>query len=388
SGPSAGAPCDPAAPGDPCVVQGGTCTPQANTIAGPVRNFDATLIGYEGGFASVDHLGAPENYFFFLPGKAGNRWQIGIGFWGIESASGTPDYGIAFDDVVFEWNEWHPEDEAALGRPPACSRFGGAGQPAGGACATVTVDRTTLYECEDTIEITVHDAKCTAIGSGNSVTLGGACTTHAQCGAGGSCSTALASVDVVVATDSDGLVPSSAAPILTASAKHFTIPAVAGQPGLFRGRVPFTTLPAGPGQVNAGTEFSNTRFVVDYFDPLCDGDRDGQAGESSFANADGDGIADAADKCPAVYDPGQEDADMDGLGDLCDNCPKVSNADQADTNADGIGNACEFNDVDGDLIPNEVDNCPDVRNGTQPDVDGDLRGDLCDTLKGAGVTFL
>jgi hypothetical protein len=384
-GTSPGIPCS-GSPGDPCLAGGGVCTTQLNTTAGPVRNFDATLIGYEGGFASVNNTNAPENYFFFLPGKAGNRWQIGIGFWGVESPSGTTDYGIGFDDVVFEWNEWHPEDEAALGHMPACSRFGGAGQPAGGACATVTADRTTLYECEDAIEISVHDAKCTAIGAGATVPLGGACTTHAQCGTGGSCTAALASVDVVVATNSDGLV-AGFVPIPTAAAKHFTLPAVAGQPGLFRGRVPFTTLPAGPGQVHAQPD-SDSFFVVDYFDPLCDGDRDGQAGESSFSNADGDGVADAADKCPGVYDPGQQDADGDGRGDLCDNCPFVANADQADANEDGVGDACEFDDIDGDLVPNEGDNCPDVRNPTQTDIDIDARGDLCDTLKTSGTAFV
>ncbi|HET8947882.1 MAG TPA: thrombospondin type 3 repeat-containing protein, partial [Candidatus Polarisedimenticolia bacterium] len=386
-GPLAGAPCGPGAPGDPCVVQGGICTPQGNTIAGPVRSFDTTLIGYEGGFASLDNLGAPENFFFFLPGKAGNRWQIGVGFWALESASGNTDYGIAFDDVVFEWNEWHPEDEAALGHPPACSRFGGAGQPAGGPCATLTVDRTTLYECEESIEITVHDAKCTVVGPGATTTLGGACVTHAACGTGGSCTAALPSVDVVVATDSDGLVGgSNGPPVVGSGAKHFTLPAVAGQPGLFRGRVPFTTLPAA-GSVHAAP-LSDTRFIVDYFDPLCDGDRDGQAGEDAFDNPDGDGIAAAVDKCPAVYDPGQADADGDGVGDLCDDCPSIANASQADGDGDGVGDACEFADIDGDGLPNEVDNCPDVRNPNQSDIDQNGRGDLCDTLKTSGVTFV
>ena len=380
----AGSPCDPGAPASPCIVQGGVCTLAPNTVAGPVRNFDTTLIGYEGGFASVNQAAPPENFFFFLPGKAGNRWQIGIGFWSIESASGQTDYGIAFDDVVFEWNEWHPQDEAALGHQPACSRFGGTGQPAGGQCASVTVDRTTLYECEETIEITVRDAKCTVVGSGASVPLGGACLTHAQCGTGGLCTAALASVDVVVATNSDGLAPSGG---VTAAAKHFTLPAVPGQPGLFRGRVPFTTLPAGAGLVHADPE-TDPGFVVDYFDPLCDGDRDGQAGETSFTNADGDGIPDASDKCPAIYDPGQQDADGDGRGDLCDNCPTVANSDQSDSDSDGVGDACEFEDIDGDLAPNAFDNCPDVRNPTQTDIDLDGRGDLCDTLKTSGTTFV
>jgi hypothetical protein len=38
----------------------------------------------------------------------------------------------------------------------------------------------------------------------------------------------------------------------------------------------------------------------------------------TIADADGDGVADAADGCPDVADPGQEDADGDGRGDACD----------------------------------------------------------------------
>ena len=387
-GGAAGAPCAPGSPGDPCVEQGGVCAPQANTIAGPVRNFDATLRGYEGGFASLNRLDAVENFFFYLPGPAGNRWQIGIGFWSIESATGIADYGAAIDDVVFEWSEWHPLDESAVPGPPACLRFGGAGQPAGGACATVTADRTTLYECEESIEITVRDAKCTAIGAGATSTLGGPCTTHAQCGTGGSCTAALASVEVAVVTDSEANVVTVAGqPILEPTAKRFALPAVAGQPGLFRGRVPFTTLQSNAGSVHVNAQ-TDARFVVYYFDPLCDGDRDGQAGEDGFDNADGDGIPDASDRCPSVYDPLQPDADGDGLGDLCDNCPTIANASQADATQDGVGNACDFDDLDGDAVPDTFgDNCPDVRNPNQSDIEADGRGDLCDTLKTSGVTF-
>jgi hypothetical protein len=387
-GTAAKAACAPGSPSDPCVTGGGVCTPQDNTVAGPVRNFDTTLSGYEGGFASLNWPGALENVMTMLPGPAGNRWQIAIGFTSIESASGATDFGISIDDVVFEWNEWHPQDETALGAPPACSRFGGAGQPAGGQCATVTVDRTTLYECDESIEVTVHDAKCAAIGSGNTVPLGGACVTHAQCGTGGSCTAALASVEVAVVTDSDAVIVTvDGQPVLTPTAKRFTLPAVAGNPGLYRGRVPFSTVAGDADSVHAAPA-SDTRFAVFYFDPLCDGDRDGQAGEDAFDNGDGDGIATAADKCPAVYDPGQEDADGDGAGDLCDDCPAVSDPAQADINADGIGDLCEFDDMDGDAVRNDMDNCPDVRNGTQSDIDGDGRGDLCDTLKTSGTTFV
>jgi hypothetical protein len=385
----AGDACAPGSPGDPCVVQGGACTPQTDTVAGPVRNFDATLVGYEGGFASLDNgLLSPENFFFFLPGPAGNRWQIGIGFWAIESVAHQADYGVGLDDVVFEWDEWHPVDEAALGAPPACARFGGSGQPAGGACASLSVDRTTLYECDETVEMTVHDAKCTVLGPGATATLGGACLADAECGAGGSCSAARASVEVAVVTDSDAaVVDVGGTPVLTPTAKRFTLPAVAGSPGLYKGNVSFTTLNDAPGSVFANPA-TDRSFAVYYFDPLCDGDRDGQAGEDSFSDTDGDGISPASDKCPFLYDPAQPDADGDGVGDLCDDCPTAANPLQEDADQDGVGDACEHDDLDGDAVPDASDNCPDVRNSNQSDIDQDGRGDLCDTLKTSGVTFV
>jgi hypothetical protein len=390
-GSQAKATCDPANGADPCVTGGGVCTAAVNTVAGPVRNFDSTLVGYEGGFASVINPAAPENFFFFLPGKAGNRWQIGIGFWAIESPTHNTDFGKAIDDVVFEWKEYHPQDEATLGKPPACSRFGGVGQPAGGQCATLTADRTTLYECDEGIEVTLYDAKCLSIGAGNTSPLAGFCTTNAQCGTGGVCSAAFASRQVQVVTDSDSVkvaFSSSAGGGLVnfPNAKLYTLNAVAGSPGLYRGTVIFSTT-TNDGNHAFTRPGSDGVFTVYYHDPLCDGDRDGQAGEDDFNNVDGDGIPNATDNCPQIYNPAQTDTDSDGFGDLCDNCPKVSNSDQADANADGVGDACDFDDIDGDGIPNDVDNCPDVRNGTQPDLDQDGRGDLCDTLLTSGVTF-
>ncbi len=64
----------------------------------------------------------------------------------------------------------------------------------------------------------------------------------------------------------------------------------------------------------------------------------------TLADADGDGVADNDDNCPATPNPNQEDADSDGVGDACDNCPTLANADQADTNANGVGDACEVAD--------------------------------------------
>jgi hypothetical protein len=268
-----------------------------------------------------------------------------------------------------------------MGHSAACSRYNSAGNPSGGQCATITADRSTLYECDEAVEITVYDAKCVS-----GVPLGGACTTGAQCG-GGDCTADNPSVNVSVVTESDSVVVDyQGTQVFYPNSKLFTLNAVPGSPGLFRGSVIFSTTTN-----NAAHTFtvpgSDGTFVIYYDDPLCDGDRDGQAAEDSFSNVDGDGVPDNTDNCPQIYDPGQPDGDLDGLGDLCDNCPDHPNDDQADSNADGVGDACEWDDVDGDTIPNEIDNCKDVRNINQSDIETDGRGDLCDTLKTAGVTF-
>jgi len=321
-------------PGAPCQSGfdcggGGICTLEQITTAGPVRNFDTSLIGYEGGFVAEDvqGLAAPENNLFWTgPGKTGgNRWGIGIGFYSIEITGLLSDYGFGVDDVVFEWDEFHPLDEGAFAPPhaPACSRFNTPGNPAGGQCATVTVDRTHLYECDETVEVSVFDPNLAA-----------------------------ASIEVMIVTDSDS--------------KHYTLAAVAGQPGHYRASVPFSTVSHDPAGVftNPGTD---GQFIVYYVDPDCDGDRDGQTNESAFDDLDGDGVSAPADNCPLLYNPLQEDADGDGDGNLCDNCPGVANASQADATApDGVGDACDLDDVDGDLAPNTADNCPDVYNYGQP----------------------
>lgn len=89
---------------------------------------------------------------------------------------------------------------------------------------------------------------------------------------------------------------------------------------------------------------SDYRFIV-----LVDG--------ATIVDRDTDGVADSADNCPTVANPGQEDTDGDGKSEVCDNCPVVFNADQVDTDGDGKGNAC--------------DNAPDNFNPDQADSDGD-----------------
>ena len=79
---------------------------------------------------------------------------------------------------------------------------------------------------------------------------------------------------------------------------------------------------------------------------------------------DGDGVPDAIDNCPTVYNPDQTDTDSDGVGDACDNCPTVFNPDQTDTDEDTFGDAC--------------DNCPTLHSLDQADNDGDGVGNSCD----------
>jgi hypothetical protein len=72
----------------------------------------------------------------------------------------------------------------------------------------------------------------------------------------------------------------------------------------------------------------------------------------------------------------QADADHDGVPDAADNCPAAGNQDQANTDGDGQGNACDLDD-DGDGAPDATDNCP-AANADQSDIDADGQGDPCD----------
>ncbi|MFO0682862.1 MAG: amidohydrolase family protein [Sandaracinus sp.] len=101
------------------------------------------------------------------------------------------------------------------------------------------------------------------------------------------------------------------------------------------------------------------------------------SGMASATDADGDGIADAADNCPMVFNPirpldmgMQADGDGDGLGDSCDPCP----LDAASTSC-GTANP---NDRDRDTIDDSIDNCPTIANTDQADTDSDGHGDACD----------
>lgn len=58
-------------------------------------------------------------------------------------------------------------------------------------------------------------------------------------------------------------------------------------------------------------------------------------------DGDHDGILDAVDNCPAVFNVSQVDEDSDGVGDVCDPCPPF--ADNTDGDGDGVGDECDPN---------------------------------------------
>jgi thermitase len=87
------------------------------------------------------------------------------------------------------------------------------------------------------------------------------------------------------------------------------------------------------------------------------------------ADADGDGVADAADGCPAVpvsttANGCPQDRDFDDVADASDNCPDNANAAQGDMDHDRVGDVCDSTprgpDVDHDGKAALDDACPTV----------------------------
>ncbi len=100
-------------------------------------------------------------------------------------------------------------------------------------------------------------------------------------------------------------------------------------------------------------------------------------GGATANDPDGDGIDNASDNCPDVFNPirplddgVQSDYDNDGEGDSCDVCPLNADVDVCTPILPG--------DSDADGVPNAMDNCPGDPNPGQEDQDGDDLGDVCD----------
>jgi subtilase family protein/thrombospondin type 3 repeat protein len=328
---------------------GGVCRcAWTNDVAGPVRNLDMTLVTYASGSSFL-----MEGFASETPGvtpmdvNPGNRWQIGIGFYNVETAAQLSDFGFAVDDVVFEWDERHPVDETDFVPPhtPACQRFPPPpqGVPQSQQCATLSVDRTTLMDCEEAVTVTVNDPKRAGVGT----------------------------VLVLAASDSDSRPFSTGVVTARHPVKSFPLTETS-TPGLFVGSVAITSSLNAAGSLFVPTGDQNIEFY--YQDPLCDGNGNAIPGQNDFNNLDGDLIAFASDNCPFDYNPGQEDLDKDpvtnlarpdGIGDACDNCPGLYNPDQKDSDGDHVGDVCDLDDLDGDGVPNGLDNCPDVYNPLQ-----------------------
>jgi hypothetical protein len=100
------------------------------------------------------------------------------------------------------------------------------------------------------------------------------------------------------------------------------------------------------------------------------------------SDADGDGVPDELDRCPAHPAPDPGDHDGDGVGDPCDVCPLHPDPEQQDSDEDGIGDECSVqrgNDHDGDGLgtPEERRHGTDIRD---PDTDGDVLSDGAEVL--------
>ncbi len=121
----------------------------------------------------------------------------------------------------------------------------------------------------------------------------------------------------------------------------------------------------------------NTSTVHPGATEICNGIDDDCDGLIDDGDTDHDGIHNACDNCPNLYNPLQLDADHDGLGDVCDPTPGCGGCGQP---------ACEQTpvDSDNDSMADVVDNCPNIYNPLQLDADHDGLGDVCDPTPGCG----
>ena len=145
-------------------------------------------------------------------------------------------------------------------------------------------------------------------------------------------------------------------------------------------------------------------------DAIGDADQDGTP-DCEEVDDDADGVPDALDNCPSLYNPTQLDLDQDGIGDVCDddddhdgvpdafdcapldveafpggfeacdgkdnNCDGRTDEGYRDADKDGRADCIETDD-DADGVLDDLDNCPSDYNPIQQDTDGDHEGDACD----------
>ncbi len=246
---------------------------QSSTPFGPVRNFEAHQ--HQAGVRSVPEFEERSAQITGARFKLGFQWHIAEA----PATESVQEYGWAIDDVVLEWDESHPGEQRRDRtddplNTTGCNTLGGEdandngvldpGEDRNGngildgprVCATLSVDRLNLYDCNGSVEVTVFD------------------------------STPPSPVVVNVRTPSDPL------------GGDFVLSPVAGSPGLFRAQIPFSTTfnsrdnPVT--QANEGTVFlvpqTDSRVFVSYLDADCDADLDLETGENNFLDVDGDGV--------------------------------------------------------------------------------------------------
>jgi parallel beta-helix repeat protein/predicted outer membrane repeat protein len=98
-------------------------------------------------------------------------------------------------------------------------------------------------------------------------------------------------------------------------------------------------------------------------------------GADEYLDTDGDLVQDFRDNCPYLSNQTQIDYDIDRVGDACDSCPHDPNK----TAPGSCGCGAADMDADGDGILDCMDNCPAVNNPDQADADSNGIGDACDT---------
>ncbi len=89
---------------------------------------------------------------------------------------------------------------------------------------------------------------------------------------------------------------------------------------------------------------------------------------------DCDGLENAKDSCPNIYNPSQKDTDKDGIGDVCDD----------DIDGDNIKNPIGIVDDNGNINiakrNKDIDNCLFVINTDQQDENQNMIGDACEII--------